>query len=186
MMGEIEKTPYRNLPSLIFFLILISGFGGAIIYSFAASPDPAITPTLITIQNANITNSLMAGSANAKEGFATLLWDVSGNHWETAKYYVEYHSSNQHGGIYGVVYRTYFNSSLPSYLTQGTPVSKLVDYTCYFSDEFRWAGCGHASWGKPSELYYIRLSGVSRAGNLSLSVSHSSLIIDGWVDYTKS
>jgi len=100
----------------------------------------------------------------------------------------EYVSLNQHGNIYGMVYRTYFNAALPSYLTTGDYVSRIVDYAiCFLGTTDRFLARGlttHWAYGA-NKLVYISLSGLSGNGNLSL-VARGYTIIDGWVDYIKA
>jgi hypothetical protein len=95
----------------------------------------------------------------------------------------EYVSPNQHGNIYGKVYRTYFTTTLPAYLTAGSSVSKIVDYTINFTNGTnRYVGRGETVSG--SANVDMNLSGTTGKGNLSIG-SASWTLTDGWVDYTK-
>lgn len=124
------------------------------------------------------------GGANAKDGFATKLWDVIGGHLETAIDNVEYYSPNQHGGRHGTIYRQYFGTSLPASLTGGNNVSALIDYALKFTSggTSRLLVRGTGSWD--ADLASISLSGISGFGNLTIATV-DWLITDGWVDYTK-
>jgi len=113
---------------------------------------------------------------------------VSGEEVIYSEVDTEYLSPNQHGNIYGMVCRTYFNTALPSYLTTGDYVSKIVDYSIYFkgtSDRHLGQGLTtHWAYGA-NKLVYINLSELSGNGNLSL-VAQGYTITDGWVDYIKA
>ena len=128
------------------------------------------------------------GSINTDEGFATKLQNVSEEELETVIVDTEYLSPSQHGGRYGVVCRTYFDTVIPTYLTTGDYVSKLIDYAIYFkgtSDRHLGKGLTtHWAYGA-NKLVYINLSGLSGNGNLSL-VAQGYTITDGWVDYIKA
>lgn len=129
----------------------------------------------------------VAGDAIAQR-FATKLWDVAGGHFETAATGIEYYSPDQHGEIYGIVYRQYFGATLPSSLTSGSNVTKLLD----FCVEFKFSGSGDRSiahgstpaYGSGDSRIRIVLSGSSGAGNLSWS-NDTYVPLTGWVDYTK-
>ena len=129
-------------------------------------------------------------SINAKDGFATELWDVAGSNFETAVVNTEYYSSNQHGGIYGTIYRQYFNTVLTSTnprLDTGSRVTKMVDFVLHTKYTGNDRGVAHGNmtaYGSSDDHAYIMLSGASGGGNLSFSLTGYS-IITGWVDYTK-
>ncbi|KKN79170.1 hypothetical protein LCGC14_0341870 [marine sediment metagenome] len=129
-------------------------------------------------------------SINAKDGFATELWDVAGSNFETAVVNTEYYSSNQHGGIYGTIYRQYFNTVLTSTnprLDTGSRVTKMVDFVLHTKYTGNDRGLAHGNmtaYGSSDDHAYIMLSGASGGGNLSFSLTGYS-IITGWVDYTK-
>ena len=100
--------------------------------------------------------------------------------WEVAQTGVEYYSPKQEGGIYGAVYRQYFTTTLPSYLTSGGNVTRLVDFsmrthigTLYYSihGSYRGFATGEADIQDSSN-------------NLSLVLT-THVLDDGWVDYTK-
>jgi len=72
----------------------------------------------------------------------------------------EYLSPEQHGGIYGTVYRQYFNATLPSSLTSGNTVSMIIDYSLrYVEGANRGVARGWSSDGSNNAL--LRLSGTS-------------------------
>ena len=97
----------------------------------------------------------------------------------------EYLSPEQHGGIYGTVYRQYFNGSLPSSLTSGNAVAMLIDYSVrYATASNRGVARGWSSDGTSGVT--ILLSGISGNGNLSLSLTGTiTTAYTSWVDYTK-
>lgn len=98
----------------------------------------------------------------------------------------EYVSSEQHGGIYGKVFRQYFTTALPSSLTTGNTVSKLIDYhinMILVADVARHIGQGWSDDG--TDLVLIRLVGTSGNNNLTMASSAGMTIENGWVDYTK-
>jgi hypothetical protein len=97
----------------------------------------------------------------------------------------EYVSPNQHGGIYGTVYRTYFGATLPAALTAGNNVSNIIDSSMLVSNgsnRYRVDG-----WGSDGSSYaQIVLSTVTGKGNLTMAIGATfSAIISGFVDYTK-
>ena len=97
----------------------------------------------------------------------------------------EYLSPEQHGGIYGTVYRQYFNASLSSSLTSGNNVAMLIDYAIrYATSTSRNVTRG---WGNDgTSAATINLTGTSGNSNLALANSGSIIAIWlGWVDYTK-
>lgn len=100
---------------------------------------------------------------------------------------VEYKSPDQHGGIYGVVFRQYFGATLPAGLTSGDPVSKLIDYVVrasFSGDSSRYVTHGWSDDG--TDFILINLSGTSGNGNLTLSKGVNFTIQSGWVDYIKA
>ena len=100
---------------------------------------------------------------------------------------VEYNSPEQHGGIYGIIYRQYFTTALPSNLTSGSIVSGLIDCCIQLKYTTSSRGLAHGNataFGSSDNHIYIMLSGASGLGNLSLNkTGYTSL--KGWVDYTK-
>ncbi len=111
------------------------------------------------------------------------LRQVSSGNFETAVVDTEYYSPNQHGGIYGTTYRQYFTTTLPSSLTSGNNVSKLVEYYISYHDgSNRLVARSYTAF--LLAWVQIVLSGTSGNNNLTLSVSGWT-VIDGWVDYTK-
>ena len=119
--------------------------------------------------------------------FATKLWDVTGGHFETATTGVEYYSPNQHGGIYGTIYRQYFPTTLPASLTSGNNVTGMIDYATQFKYTGTDRGVGHGNataYGSSDNHIYIMLGGASGSGNLSLATTGYTLQ-KGFVDYTK-
>ena len=96
----------------------------------------------------------------------------------------EYVSPEQYGNIYGKVYRTYFGATLPSYLTTGSTVSRVVDHSITASlNSSRYVIRGWGSDGVGNSAT-ILLSGAAGKGNLSIS-SQGFSRIDGWVDYCR-
>jgi len=97
----------------------------------------------------------------------------------------EYISPEQHGSIYGTVYRQYFGATLPASLTSGNTVTKLVDsYINVHNGSNRYSIRGWSSDGSSSA--WVILSGISGAGNLSMTLGGTfTTILGGWVDYTK-
>lgn len=87
---------------------------------------------------------------------------------------------SQHFGIYGTVYRVYFEgANLPSYLTSGNNVSKLIT----FGGEMKDAVSRSAFYGRAADLR-ISLTGTSGKGNLYWGNVGFS-VITGYVDYCK-
>jgi len=97
----------------------------------------------------------------------------------------EYLSPEQHGGIYGTVYRQYFNASLPSSLTSGNTVAMLIDYSIrYVTTANRGVARGWSQDGANTAT--INLVGTSGKSNLLLWLSGTiTTAWLGWVDYTK-
>ncbi|KKL54086.1 hypothetical protein LCGC14_2268930, partial [marine sediment metagenome] len=162
---------------------------GALIFEVVSDSSTIEAMKIQGISGGRANVSFEAGSANAKEGFATQLWDVAGGHFETAITGVEYYSPNQHGGIYGTVYRQYFLTSLPSDLTTGSNVSGLIDYAVQFTyastGSNRTVAHGVAvAFGSSDNHLRINLSGMSGNGNLSWD-NTTYVPVQGWVDYTK-
>ena len=105
---------------------------------------------------------------------------------QNAQVGTEFISPEQHGGIYGTIFRQYFNTSLPSDLTSGSNVSRLIDFTVVADTGVdRFTVSGWSSDGTNTVI--IRLTGTSGNGNLILSSSgtFAGNIQFGWVDYTK-
>lgn len=97
----------------------------------------------------------------------------------------EYVSPNQHGGLYGIVYRTYFTTALPAALTTGNNVSKLLHYEATFTNGIhRYTATGYTIGGSPATVE-IYLAGTTGKNNLSLTTAGGWTVTDGWVDYTK-
>lgn len=98
----------------------------------------------------------------------------------------EYLSPEQHGGIYGTVYRQYFNITLPADLTSGDNVSKLIDFMVNVDGSSNrnvirgWADNG-------TNKAAVRLNGLSGNSNLSIILAGDYIgnLSTGWVDYTK-
>ncbi len=130
------------------------------------------------------------GAVIAKNGFATKLWDVIGGHFETAVVNTEYYSPNQNGGIYGTIYRQYFNTVLTSTnprLDTGNNVTGMIDYSIQFKYTGDDRGLGHGNataYGSSDNHIYVMLGGASGAGNLVFAPTGYT-IQRGWIDYTK-
>lgn len=115
------------------------------------------------------------------------LLNCTTNSYESPVVDTEYISPHQHGGIHGVVYRQYFNTTLPSTLTTGDTAGKLIDYCCTVDATAmadRHVIHGYNSDGGGGESY-IRLDGVSGHCNMVMAIGGLFTINDGWVDYTK-
>jgi len=142
------------------------------------------TPSIINLPD-SITNytknilKLYYGELNVKD---SRLLRVSNNQWEIAQVNIEYISPEQHGSIYGIIYRTYFGSSLPSYLTSTNATTKLIDYLMYLdfqsTDE-------HIirSWSADDTIYGF-IKRIKSSGALQLVINNFTCL-DGWVDYVK-
>lgn len=168
--------------------------------TIAADPDSAVASTDIVfdMDGAEVARFQQGGEFQsldgiiAKKGFAAQLWDVAGGNFETAVVNTEYYSPNQQGGIYGTIYRQYFNTSLPSYLTSGNNVSALIDYAIQFLSEgtnIRGVAHGNTSATDTSDKRCsIWLTGATGSNNLQIdkeSTGDDYEPVRGWVDYTK-
>lgn len=108
---------------------------------------------------------------------------VESNCFELCVLGCEYFASDQRGGIHGTIYRQYFTTSLPSNLTSGDNVSRLIDHGIMVTDDInRYLFRGWADRGTACAAIY--LTGASGYGNLVISSSVLTLI-EGWVEYTK-
>ncbi len=157
-----------------------------------ADPDGVIASTDIVfkIDGTEVGRFQLDKGLQSVKGFATQLWDVAGGHWETATINIEYYSPNQCGGIYGIVYRQYFNTALTSTnprLDTGSRVTKMVDYVIHSKYTGTDRGVGHGNmtaYGTSTDHAYIMLSGATGGGNLSFALTGYT-VLTGWVDYTK-
>lgn len=104
---------------------------------------------------------------------------------ETYLLNTEYVSPEQHGNLYGTVYRQYFNASLPAALTSGNNVAMLIDYAIrYVTSTNRGVVRGWSADGTNSAV--ITLTGTSGKGNLLLTLTGAfAAAWLSWVDYTK-
>ena len=160
--------------------------------TISADPDNAVASTDIVfeIDGVEVGRFEQGKGFQSKKGFATELWDVVGGNWEIAEVNTEYYSPNQNGGIYGTIYRQYFNTVLTSTnprLDTGSRVIKMVDYVLHTKYTGNDRGVGHGNmtaYGTSTDHAYLMLSGASGGGNLSLSLTGYT-VITGWVDYTK-
>ena len=159
-------------------------------------PDNLVASTdfVIKMDGEEVARFLVGGqfrsleSINSKLGFATRLWDIVGDDWDTTPgVNTEYYSPNQHGGIYGTVYRQYFGTTLPPSLTSGSIVTRLVDYSIQFKYTTSDRGLGHGNataYGSSENHIYIMLTGASGSGNLAFAkTGYTSQA--GWCDYTR-
>jgi hypothetical protein len=120
------------------------------------------------------------GMLNAK-GFASKLMRVDTGAYETAQDDTEYYSPNQHGSIYGTIYRQYFTTSLPTSLTSGGNVTRVVDsLVTGTSGGVEYIGRGWANDG----VSWLYVSRTVSTDNLVLN-NQNFTSISGWVDYTK-
>ena len=157
-----------------------------------ADPDNAVASTDIVfkIDGAEVGRFEQGKGFQSKRGFATELWDVAGGNFEVAVVNTEYYSPNQCGGIYGTIYRQYFNTVLTSTnprLDTGSRVTKMVDYVFHTKYTGNDRGLGHGNitaYGSSDNHAYLMLSGASGGGNLSFALDGYT-VITGWVDYTK-
>lgn len=117
-------------------------------------------------------------------GFNSEMVKVSDDSYETAQDDVEYYSPNQHGGIYGTVYRQYFTTTLPATLTSGKIVSRLVDCNIMYKDgSVRKVISG--IFDDSTNSGWIQLTGLTGDENLVLAAAGNVTVDKGWVDYTK-
>ena len=160
--------------------------------TISADPDNAVASTdiIFEIDGAEVGRFQQNLGFQSVKGFATQLWNISGGNWETAAVNIEYYSPNQCGGIYGTVYRQYFNTVLTSTnprLDTGSIVTKMVDYVIHSKYTTADRGLGHGNmtaYGSSDNHAYLMLSGASGGGNLSFGLTGYT-VITGWVDYTK-
>ncbi len=160
--------------------------------TISADPDNVVASTnmVFEIDGVEVGRFQQSLGFQSVKGFATQLWDIVGANWETAVINTEYYSPNQCGGIYGTIYRQYFNTVLTSTnprLDQGSIVTKMVDYVLHTKYTGTDRGVGHGNmtaYGTSTDHAYLMLSGASGGGNLSLSLTGYT-VITGWVDYTK-
>ena len=160
--------------------------------TISADPDNAVASTDIVfeIDGVEVGRFQQGLGLQSVKGFATQLWDVAGGNWETAVINTEYYSPDQCGGIYGIIYRQYFNTVLTSTnprLDTGSRVTKMVDYVLHTKYTGNDRGVGHGNitaFGSSDNHAYLMLSGASGGGNLSLNLDGYT-VITGWVDYTK-
>ncbi len=127
------------------------------------------------------------GIVNAK-GFNDKLMKVSNSTFETAVVDTEYYSPNQHGGIYGVIYRQYWDGgALPTDLTDGTiTVAKLVDYVINWNNSNDHVAHGYAGYNDNTDAYEVSISRNTGTSRLVMGATGWSLTnATGWVDYAK-
>ncbi len=143
----------------------------------------------LSVQNLAMDFNFENGGTNAK-GFGTQFMKVSDNTFEDAVVGTEYYSPNQHGGIYGQIYRQYFGSGLTSTnprIDTGSIVTGMIDYATQFTYAGDPRGMGHGNvtaYGDSDNHLYLQLSGSSGGGNISVNAI-SYVLVRGWVDYTK-
>lgn len=114
------------------------------------------------------------------------LKNVATGCFEIAQVGVEYQGPKQNGGIYGIVYRQYFTTSLPADLTTGNNVSRIVDFTVIGHDGTdRYTARGLL--GDGTDALGIRLDGTSGNSNATLITLglFTGNVQFGWIDYTK-
>ena len=136
------------------------------------------------------TLSIKTESIIAKDGFATELWDVAGGHFETAVDSVEYYSPNQHGGIYGTIYRQYFtvgNIAAGGEITIAlglTPnhVPNVGGYVTLSGGNKMLIGSGSGNTGDNIGMYvYVNGSDLNLNANTGTDWDSGFC----WIDYTK-
>jgi hypothetical protein len=164
-----------------FFREVIFGEGSSLTGNPVLTGDPTI------IGDPTITGDVTVTGVVSSD--KTKLKNASTGVWENAVVDTEYISPNQHGSIYGTVIRTYFGSSLPSYLTTGNNVAKIVDSVINFSTAFpalvgRYVTTGFQAHGAGEECD-ISISSDSGNGNLLINTNDVT-VLSGWVDYIKA
>ncbi len=108
---------------------------------------------------------------------------VETNCYEVTQINTEYYAADQRGGIYGPVYLQFFTTALPSSLTAGDNVSRLLNVSMLVEDGAnRYMYRGWAA--RESKAAGIYLEGIAGKGNIVESVVGVTLI-EGWVEYTK-
>ena len=137
----------------------------------------------------NIGNKPVNGgeSTDLSEG-GTKLKRLDTGVWEAAQEDVEYYAPYQFqfGNIYGTVVMTFFDSTLPSYLTTGNNVADIVDYWVQATDSgYRIPNSGHCYISNLKRVT-LSLSGASGNGNLGLSEDNDWTLVKGWVMYIKA
>ncbi len=130
------------------------------------------------------------GAVIASEGFATRLWDVSGGNFEIATTDVEYYSPNQHGNIYGTIYREYFGVVTNNEVIVNIGVNGLLVDTKFHIKHIasNWEqAVDDASYSSTFRARIIKqLSAGGGQYNLIVHKGSGYTVKSGWVDYTKS
>lgn len=100
----------------------------------------------------------------------------------------EYVSPDQYGGFYGTVYRTYFGTTLPSYLTTGDNISMVLDASIWVTNGINARKRASAfAFENVSNYVQLVIPSLGGKGNMSLGTSgfYANNILSGHVDYTK-
>lgn len=105
------------------------------------------------------------------------LINSSDGKFETPTNGKEYIAPDQYHCYFGVVYRIYFNTDLPTSVTEGNNVAKIIDTAIQVYD---------TSDRKVYLGEYVYLSGNSGKSNLYIDVPVGDTVISGWVDFTKA
>ena len=132
------------------------------------------------------------GSVIAEDGFAKKLFKVSTSVFETAVRGTEYNSPNQHGGLYGTVFRKYF--AIPDILSAGLTVNIALGLT---PNDVLQIG-GYVVENTSGDKILIGSGSGNTSSNIGMHVQvvGSNLEIDAndtldwnsgecWIDYTK-
>ncbi len=96
--------------------------------------------------------------------------------WETPVVDMEYRSPQQHGGIYGTVYRQYHGAKNALDTISIPGITRLLDYCGRFDTDVVYHGHAHDA------INYIWLD---RGSDIVTFHINGWTHIDGWIEYTK-
>ncbi len=117
------------------------------------------------------------------DGFAYFLRNTNGR-LEKANTDTEYISPNQHGGIYGTIYRMYWKGDRTSGNVIVENVAGIIGGWIRSHDNSnRYVDAARYHDGKNHTWY--RLSKKSGNGDITLQKSGAFFLMNGWVDYIK-
>jgi len=111
------------------------------------------------------------------ESAVTKLQRVSNGVFETAQTGVEYYSPNQHGRIYGEIYRQYHGVKTNGQTLTTTGIERLIDFGGMMNGDMTYRGHTHSG----SEYIWVH----REINSVQFNVSGWN-IDDGWVDYAKT
>ena len=107
---------------------------------------------------------------------------VESNCFELCVLGCEYFASDQRGGIHGTIYRQYFTTALPSNLTTGMNVSRLIDFAMVVTEGTnRYLFHGYGNRAEAWVTIYLK----GTTGKEDLRLHPGITLQDGWVEYTK-